>query len=208
MRMEPALRQRFLPLILVAALSLTVLGTVALYANSRPDVYTSRAILSLSPRDIRFGSDNLELAASRYLAYLSSSSTLTEVGAEIGERPSVLGGATEVIVQPATVNLVVIVTMPSRHRAARAANAVAALGLRQARADKLVALELVVPGVVAKAPSGPPRRLIMIGGLGAALGIAVLAAAALGYFRHSPALGGGVPVRVPPTWRRRRPSDF
>jgi hypothetical protein len=196
-------RQRFVPLILVAALALSVLGTVALYANSQPDVYTSRAILSLSPRDTRFGSDNLELAASRYLAYLGSSSTLSQVGAEIGERPGVLANATEVIVQPATVNIAVSVTMPDRHRAARAANAVAALGLRQARSDRLVALELVVPGVIPKAPSGPPRRLLMIGGIGAALGLSVLAAAALGYFRDSPALGGGVPLRVPPTWRRR-----
>jgi hypothetical protein len=192
-----------MPLILVAALALTVLGTVALYVNGQPDVYTSRAILTLSPRDTSFGSDNLELAASRYLAYLSSPSTLSQVGAEIGERPSVLGKATEVLVQPATVNIVVSVTMPDRHRAARAANAVAALGLRQARADRLVALELVVPGVIPKAPSGPPRRLIMIGGLGAALGVSIIAVAALGYFRNSPALGGGVPLRVPPAWRRR-----
>jgi len=199
-----AVRQRFIPLILVAALALTVLGTVALYVNSQPDVYTSRAILSISPRDTRFGSDNLELAASRYLVYLSSSSTLSQVGTEIGEQPAMLGEATEVIVQPGTVNITVSVTMPDRQRAARAANAVAALGLRQARGDKLVALELVVPGVIPRAPSGPPRRLIMIGGIGAALGLSIIAAAALGYFRNSPALGGGVPLRVPPAWRRRR----
>ena len=192
-----------MPLILVAALALTVLGTTALYVNSQPDVYTSRAILSLSPRDNRFGSDNLELAASRYLAYLASSSTLRQVGEEIGERPAVLSRSTEVIVQPNTVNIAVSVTMTSRDRAARAANAVASLGLRRARGDKLVALELVVPGVIPKRPSGPPRRLIMIGGIGAALGLAVLAAAGLGYFRNSPALGGGVPLRVPPGWRRR-----
>jgi uncharacterized protein involved in exopolysaccharide biosynthesis len=195
--------RRWAPLIVVMALVLSVLGTTYLYSSSQPDVYTSRAVLSLSPRDAnRVGADNLQLAASRYAAYLSSASTLRQVASDIGERPRLVSDSTAVRVQPATVNINIVVTMEEPARAATVANALASAALREGRVDPLVTVEVVVPGVVPLAPSGPRRSLIMIGGAGFALILAVVAAAALGYFRNSPTLGGDVPLRVATVRRR------
>ena len=186
------------PLLLVAALAFTVIGTVFLSVNREPDVYTSRAVLSLSPRDVnRVGADSLQLATSRYVAFLSAPSTLRQVAIGLGEPPSAVGSASEVVVQPNTVNLQVSVTMEDPAKAAAVANGIAAAGLRLAGTDGLVSMELVVPGVVPTVPSGPKRRLIMIGGVGAALALAVLAVAVLGYFRNAPTIRGVAdPVRL------------
>jgi capsular polysaccharide biosynthesis protein len=196
--------QRWAPLVLVLALGFSIVGTAFLYANGQPDVYTSRAVLTLSPRDPgTVGGDNLQLASARYAAYLSSASTMEQVAGDIGEPLAVLAEFTEVRVQPNTVNIEIVVTMPAPSRAAAIANVLASAGLRQGRADPLVTVDLVVPAVVARAPSGPNRRLIIIGGFGVALLLSVVSTAALGYFRNSPAFGGGAPLRVPPAWRRR-----
>lgn len=194
------MRGRWAPLLLVAALAAGVVGTTFLYVNGRPAVYAGRAVVSLSPRggDGPVGADNLELAASRYQAYLSSPANLERVAAQLGEDPTALRSATRVTVQPNTVTIAVVVTLRDPTRAAQAANAVAATGLRQARSDRLVSMELVAPAVVPQQPSGPNRRLAMLVGLGAALGLAVLALGVLGYFRSAArALGAGPdPLRV------------
>jgi capsular polysaccharide biosynthesis protein len=200
--------RRWAPLILVAALALAVVGTTYLYANSQPNVYSSRAVVSFSPRDAgRVGADNLQLASSRYVAYLSSGSTQRQVATDIGEEQTQVAKATQVRIQPATLNLEIVVTMRDAARAARISNALAAAALREARVDPLVTVELIVPAVVPRAPSGPKRSLIMIGGLGVALILSVVGVAALGYFRNSPTLGGDVPLRMPPVRRRRDPAQ-
>jgi capsular polysaccharide biosynthesis protein len=191
------MRSRLAPLILVLALAFVVVGTTYLYAHNQPDVYTSRAVLSLSPRDPgKVGADNLQLASARYTAYLASASTMEQVATDIGEPLQQVVDFTEVRVQPNTVNIEIVVTMRDGSRAAAIVNALAAAGLGQGRADPLVTVDLMVPGMIAKAPSGPNRRLIMIGGVGVALLMAGLAVAALGYFQNSASLGWTAPLRV------------
>jgi capsular polysaccharide biosynthesis protein len=192
------MNNRFAPLLLVPALVVVVLGTVFLYAHGQPDVYTSRAVLSLSPRDpATVGGDNLQLAAARYTAYLASASTMEDVAAQIGESAQQVVDFTEVRVQPNTVNIEVVVTMRDQVRAATIVNALAAAGLAEGRVDPLVTVDLMVPGVVAKVPSGPNRRLILIGGFGVALMLGILAIAALGYLQNSATLTWSSPQRVP-----------
>jgi capsular polysaccharide biosynthesis protein len=192
------MKARFAPLLLVAALGLIVVATSYLYAHGQPDVYTSRAVLTLSPRDPgKVGADNLQLASARYTAYLSSESTMEQVAADIGEPAGQLARFTDVKVQPNTVNIEIVVAMRDGPRAAAIVNALAAAGLGQGRVDPLVSVDLMVPGVIAKAPSGPNRRLILIGGAGLALLAAVLAIAALGYFQNAATLSWAAPQRVP-----------
>lgn len=191
------MNNRWAPLVLVLALGMCVIGTSFLYANSQSDVYSSRAVVSLSPREtISVGADNLQLAASRYEALLSSASTMTRIAERNGVDPTAMADATQVAIQPNTVNIEIVVTMADPTRAALLSNALAAAALVEGQTDSLMLVELVVPGVVADAPSGPPRQLIMLGGLGVALVLAVVAVTALGYFQNSPVFGSGPLIRV------------
>ena len=77
------------PLALVVALVLCLAATTVGYVRAQPDAYTSTAVLSLSPRDpIEVGSDDLTLATSRYVAYLSAPATLDAVATSLGVRPA------------------------------------------------------------------------------------------------------------------------
>ena len=192
------MKNRLAPLILILALAFVVVGTTYLYANSQPDVYTSRAVLTISPRNPEtVGGDNLTLAAARYAASLGSEQTLGRVAADLGEPIEQVIGHTTVQVQPATINIEIVVTLRDRDRAASIVNAVAASGVSSSRIDPLVAMDLMVPAVSTEQPSGPNRRLMLIGGAGFALLLALLGIAALGYFQNSPALAATTPIRIP-----------
>jgi capsular polysaccharide biosynthesis protein len=178
------------PLALVVALVLCVAATVAGYIHAQPDSYTSTAVLTLSPRDpTEIGSDDLTLAAARYVAYLSAPATQDHVAGELGEPPASVTKSTTVIQQPATVNLRIQVVGTAPEDGAQIANALAVAGVRESVDDTQVVADLIVPAVVPVAPSGPPRRLLfLLGGLGA-LCLGVLAVLLLGYLR--PEFSGG-----------------
>jgi uncharacterized protein involved in exopolysaccharide biosynthesis len=172
------------PLALVVALMLCVGATVAGYVNAQPDTYTSTAVLSLSPRDpAETGSDDLALAASRYVAYLAAPATQNKIGATLGERPGEVPEATTVMQQPATVNLRISVVGTAPESGAEIANALAAAGVRASVDDSQVVADVVVPAVVPVAPSGPQRRLLLLVGGAVALCLGVVAWLALGYLR-------------------------
>jgi capsular polysaccharide biosynthesis protein len=193
------MRNRLAPLILILALAFVVVGTTYLYANGQPDVYTSKAVLTMSPRNpLTVGGDNLTLAAARYAASLGSEQTLGRVAADLGEPMEQVIANTTVVVQPATINIEIAVTLRDRDRAASIVNAVASAGVASSRIDPLVSLDLIVPAVTVEAPGGPNRRLMLIGGSGFALLLALLGIAALGYFQNSPGLAAaGAPIRIP-----------
>ena len=172
------------PLALVIALVLCLVATTVGFVHSQPDTYTSTAVLSLSPRDTgEVGSDDLTLAASRYVAYLSAPATLDSVATELGIRPGTVAKSTKVVQQPATVSLRISVSGPGAQEGAEIANALARAGVRQSVDDTQVVVDLIVPAVVPVAPSGPPRRLLYLVGGAGALCLGVLAVLALGYAR-------------------------
>ena len=173
------------PLALVVALVVCLAATAVGYVHAQPDTYTSTAILSLSPRDTaEVGSDDLTLAASRYVAYLSAPATTGAVAASVGVRPATVAKSTLVAQQPATVNLRISVSGPDAQDGAAIANALARAGVRESVEDPQTVADLVVPAVVPSAPSGPPRRLLYLAGGGGALCLGVLAVLALGYLRR------------------------
>lgn len=172
------------PLALVVALVLCLAATTVGYVHAQPDAYTSTAVLSLSPRDpIEVGSDDLTLATSRYVAYLSAPATLDAVATSLGVHPETATKSTKVVQQPATVNLRISVTGPGARDGAEIANALARAGVRQSVDDSQVVVDLIVPAVVPVAPSGPPRTLLSLVSGAGVLCVAVLAVLALGYAR-------------------------
>jgi capsular polysaccharide biosynthesis protein len=191
------MKNRLAPLILIVALAFVVVGTTYLYANTQPDVYTSRAVLTISPRNPdAVGGDNLQLACARYAAYLGSDQALSRVAAGLGETAEQVVGVTQVTVQPNTINIEIVVTMRDAARAASIVNALASTGVGRGRIDPLVTVDLIVPGLQASEPTGPNRGLMMIVGVALALFLALLGIAALGYFQNWPGLSGGTPIRV------------
>ncbi len=191
------MKSRWAPIFLVVALMVATVGTAVLYAGSQSDVYSSRAIVALTPRNpAGFGATNLRLAATRYSALLASDQTWREVSRSTGFSPDAVAEATEVSVQPNTVTITITVTLAQADRAAAVANAIATAGLRQSRSDELVLVELVAPGVTPTSASGPNRRLIVLGGLGMAVVVGAVAMVALGFFRNSATLSGALPRQV------------
>lgn len=179
----PAPRRRWAriwPALLVLALTGCLFGTAALFVRSQPDTYTSTAVLSLLPRDpVQVGSDDLLLATSRYVAYLAAPATRDRVGIAVGYDAANPAGKITVLQQPGTVNIEVTVTGRLDQAAASMANALAAEGVRASVVDAQVEVQLIVPAVVAAFPSGPPRKLLLLGGAGAALLVALFSAIAL-----------------------------
>ncbi|HEX3731915.1 MAG TPA: hypothetical protein VHU91_03200 [Mycobacteriales bacterium] len=191
------MKSRWAPAFLVAALMVCTVGTAALYASSQSDVYSSRAVVALTPRSAAgLGATNLRLAVTRYTTLLSSDETLREVSDTTGLSSKTLSKATKVTVPPNTVTINITVTLTRGDQAAAAANAIASAGLRYSRGDELVSTDLVAPGVTPTSPSGPNRRLIMLGGIGTALLVGAVAMVALGFFRNSATLSGALPRQI------------
>ncbi|MFG1921139.1 hypothetical protein [Cryptosporangium sp. NPDC048952] len=173
------------PLALVVALVLCLGVTTVGYVHSQPDAYTSTAVLSLSPRDPgEVGSDDLTLATSRYVAYLSAPATLEALSRSLGIRPGTTAKSAKVVQQPGTVSLRISVTGPDAQDGAEIANALARAGVRQSVDDSQVVVDLIVPAVVPSAPSGPPRKLLYLVSGAGVLCLAILAVLALGYARQ------------------------
>lgn len=153
-------------LVLVAGLAYTVL---------QPTTYTSTSTFALLPRDpATTGADTTELVGRSYLAYLSSPDVLGRVAQSTGDSREMLAEVTDVAIEADSANLQTSVTLPDAARAAVIANEMSGAGIAKARADALVAPDLVSPAVPDAAAEHPPRML-----LGAASVLAALLAGAL-----------------------------
>ncbi len=167
------LRRNLAVLLLV---SVPVFLGVAVYAETRPAVYTAESTLSFTPRlGSSVGADVIRLVLPRYVAYLAAPSTLGRVSTVTGVDDSVLSRSSDASIQTDTANLTVTVKLASGQRAAEVANAFADAALVYARGDDLLEGQIVARALPSDTPSGPPRRLLEIAGLLAAVltGVAV-----------------------------------
>ena len=106
------MKSRWATAFLVIGLMVATVSTAALYATSKSDVYSSNAIIALTPRKpAAFGATNLRLAATRYVALLSSAQTMRSVAASTGIAYRKVVGATKVSVQPNTVTIEITTTL-------------------------------------------------------------------------------------------------
>jgi capsular exopolysaccharide synthesis family protein len=183
-----------------------VAGTTA-YAASLPDEYTASVVVSFAPKpEATVGADTVRVVLPRYVAYVTSRSTVNRIADAIGERRSVLGDAVDASVTADSANLTISVTLPTGTRAADAANALATDALAFAGADKLLDAVIVAQALPPRFPSGPPRRLYQAAGV--LVGLLLGAAGALLLERGRPRIRSwrdvtlvtGYPVvgRIPP----------
>ncbi|MEO6206010.1 MAG: hypothetical protein ABIO67_11610, partial [Mycobacteriales bacterium] len=164
-------------LALLLLVTVPVFLGVAVYAETRPAIYTAETTLSFTPRlGTQVGADVIRLVLPRYVAFLAAPSTLSRVTAVTGVDDSTLSRSSDATIQTDTANLTVTVKLTSGTQAARVANAFGDAALVYARGDELLEAQIVARALPSDTPSGPPRRLLEIAGLLAAVltGIAVV----------------------------------
>jgi succinoglycan biosynthesis transport protein ExoP len=197
-----------------AAVTLAFLTGGALYAQSLPNRYTASVVTAFAPKpDADVGADTVRVVLPRYVAYVTSRSTINRVAPLVGERPGVLDDGTDARVATDSANLTVTVTLSSGQRAADAANALAADTLAFAATDRLLDAVIVAQALPPESPSGPPRRLYQAAAL--LVGLLLGTAAALALERSRPRIrswrdvglltGYNVVGRIPPSRALRGP---
>lgn len=199
---------------LATAIAVGFLAGVTLYAERLPDQFEGTTIVAFSPRpNSGAGADIVRVDVPKYVEYVTARETVNAVAAELGESPSVLGGAVHASVAADSGNLFVRVRLGTPRRAADAANAFASRTMAFAASDSLLQAVLVARALPESQPAGPPRRLFEAAGL--ALGLLAGAAAAFLVERGRPRVRTsqemtvvtGFPVvgHVPPTRSLRLP---
>lgn len=158
-----AVRRRWLLALSVAVpVMLGVLGVT----STLPSTYEAKAVVALEPRTPgSVGADIIRVTIPKYVAYLTSTSTVREVAGQLGLAASGLASSTDVAIETDTSVLSVTVTRGTAAEAAEVANAFAAAAIAYSSKDALIEGTLVSPAVPPSQPAGPPRRLFQASGL-------------------------------------------
>jgi hypothetical protein len=168
------------PWITLSALTFVLLGGACLLLVPQQEkAYESTALIGFQPRDPSVTSaDTLALVTPKFLALLDSSTTLRELGDQLGVDEGRLRASIDAVIEPGTATLRISVTRTDPEAAAKAANALAAAVLQDAGQDDLVLAERISAGVPSEAPTPPtPSQLLVLGlltALVAALAMAFL----------------------------------
>jgi capsular exopolysaccharide synthesis family protein len=151
------------------------------YASSLPNTYEGRSVVAFAPRSnpigeaVNVGADTVRVVLPKYVAYVTSPSTLRTVAARLREDPDTLEKAVDATITADSGNITITAQLPGPNRAANAANALAEETLTFNQRDALLEGVIVAPALPNKTPAGPPRTLIELAALivGGLLGSAV-----------------------------------
>jgi capsular exopolysaccharide synthesis family protein len=156
-----ALRWRWKPTLLIAILF--TLGTT-LYVESLPSQYDGTAVISIGPKTSS-DSSIVRVVGPKYPAYVTAPATIRQVAPRIGEDPSTIENAINSSIATDTGNMKIVVRLPDRVRAARAANAFADQTLAFSKQDRILTAQLVARALPPDKPAAPPRRLLELASL-------------------------------------------
>lgn len=209
-----AVRRRW-KLLLVVALPLVV-GS-AYVAETLPPTYTGETTISFAPRpESDVGADIVRLLLPRYAVFAASRQNVRDVADALALDEREVADAVDVSIPADTGNLTVTVELDSPDLAAEVANALAAATVAFAESDPLISGIVVESALPPSEPSGPPRRLIELASLLAALllgiGLAVIVERFAPTVRSADDVAqySGLPVigRLPATpWAGRHPKQ-
>ena len=133
---------------LTAVLVVAVTAVVAFALLSAPTTYSATATIAGVPRTgTTIGADLLGLSNSRFVAFVTSPTTQENLADREGIPLEVVQN-TEVVIQPATNNILVTSRAETPEQAALVANVVATLAVQYSGSDDLVKQEIVTPAVV------------------------------------------------------------
>lgn len=159
---------------LLLLVTIPVAAGVALYAESLSDEFQATAVVSYAPRlDAQVGADVVRLVVPKYQIYVLSDATVRRAAREVGVSKSEIEDGLTAAVSTDTSNLEITVNGENRREVARAANALADEAVTFSDGDRLLVGTVVARAAAPTSPSGPPRRLLEIAGLLAALVVGV-----------------------------------
>jgi Mrp family chromosome partitioning ATPase len=189
---------------LVVALFVTA-GGVA-YAETLPSEYDGTAVVAYVPRP-GVGSDVVRVVVAKYETYVGSRALAVRLARDFEIPSSKLDAAVSTGTTQETGNLTIRVRLRDAATAAAVANAYAQAALDRAQGDELVSADITAPALPVTGPSAPPRRLIEVAALLAAIvaggAVAFVVARARPRFRSprelAEATGYPVIARLPST---------
>ena len=150
---------------LLVAVALPIFIGATVYAERMPAQYTGSAILSIEPRSEGGlqglgGAELVRVEAPKFVAYVTAPATVQTVARRLGMDPDALQESTDANVPTDTGQMTINVTASQPEEAAAAANEFADQAIAFSQSDPLLRVVPVANAVVARSPSGPPRRLI------------------------------------------------
>jgi uncharacterized protein involved in exopolysaccharide biosynthesis len=148
--------------------AVTVLLAVGGWALSRPALYTSNAVVAVTPKASKPVSAGVVLlAAPRYVAYGTSPYVLRTIGEAAGIPAADLQKGTIVTMAAATTNISIAVTLDDPDRAAKVADLIASEIVERTSADAILDAQVLSTATVSSSPAGP-HPLVLVGAGGAA----------------------------------------
>ena len=155
--------------VLCAVTVLAVLTGVVVWTQTRPTLYTSTAVVAFTPTASRpVSATVVVLTAPRYVAYGTSPYVLRQVAEPLRVDSVVLQNAVIITMAAATANISISVTLGDADTAAKVANAIAVAVLERAKADPILAAQLVSTAVPTTIAAGPDKTVVFgAGALGA-----------------------------------------
>ena len=155
-----------------------VLGAGLAVVERLPTSYATTSTISFAPRaETLVSADVIELIANKYAVVARASTTVDTAAVAAGVEPEDLRADLSVTVEPRTANLDVTVSLDSADQAAKACNAIANVVDRSVRDDQLVSGEITNRADPDAAERNPPRGMLRLIVVAAAL----LAAAWAGF---------------------------
>ena len=152
-----AVRWRWRPTALIALLFF--LGAT-IYVETLPSQYDGKALVSIEPRSRDVSGDTVRVGAPKYVEFVTAPATVQQVARDLGEDKTTLQDAVSSSVATDTGNVSIVVRVPSRFRASRAANAFATSMIDFSKSDRLLTAVLVAPALPPDQIASPPRRLL------------------------------------------------
>ncbi|WP_405727535.1 hypothetical protein OG885_06695 [Streptomyces sp. NBC_00028] len=149
---------------------LVVLGAGLAVVEKLPTSYATTSTISFAPRaDTLVSADVIELIANKYAVVARASATVHVAAVAADVKPEDLRAGLSVTVEPRTANLDITVSLDDADQAARACNAIASVVDRSVRDDRLVSGEITDRADPAAAERHPPRGMLRLMVVAAAL---------------------------------------
>jgi capsular polysaccharide biosynthesis protein len=157
-RRPPTRRSHIVAATLAAA---GVLAALLSGIQAWPTTYAATAIVSFTPKpDAAASAEVMQVIGQKYVVIATSGATLQTAAGLVGTDADTLAGSTTATLSAGTGNVTIMVELPDRGQAVRAANTVAQLVVERSSPDALTAAEVTSAALASRARAKPPRALL------------------------------------------------
>lgn len=147
-----------------------LIAGVVLYTESLPATYEATTVVSFAPRlDTQVGADIVRIVVPKYQVYVQSDAVIRSAARSLHVPTSDIDGHLNAQIPQDTSTLEITVDGKQAKVVSKAVNFLAQRAVEFSKGDELLTGTTVSRAVTPTSPSGPPRRLIELAGLLAAL---------------------------------------